>query len=345
MTTLVTGANGFVGSHVSRLLVARGDRVRAFVRPDSRLTAIDGLPVEICRGDLRDPKSIAAALHGVRRIFHVAADYRLWARDPRTIYDTNVVGTRNLLDACRRVDLDRLVYTSSVATIVGAHGSPLPDESARRSIDEMIGHYKRSKFIAEQEALAAARDGLPVIVVNPTTPVGAGDWKPTPTGRMIVDFLRGRMFAYVETGLNLVSVHDVAAGHLAAAERGRTGERYILGGRNMRLKEIFDVLAAITGRPAPRLRLPHAVAMAIGAGSEVGARVLRREPVVPLESVRMARHYMLVSSTKAARELGFAAGSIEAALEEAVRWYIDRGYAPEPRRRVSPPPTVPQQTA
>jgi dihydroflavonol-4-reductase len=345
MTTLVTGANGFIGSHVCRLLVARGDRVRAFVRPESRLTAIDGLSVDICRGDLRDPSSLAAAVRGVHRIFHVAASYRLWARDPATIYDSNVIGTRNLLEACRRADIDRLIYTSSVATIVGGDGSALPDESTRRSIDEMIGHYKRSKFMAEQEVLAAAGDGLPVIVVNPTTPVGAGDWRPTPTGRIVVDFLRGRMVAYVETGLNLVPVHDVAAGHLAAAERGRIGERYILGGRTMRLKEIFDVLAAITGRPAPRVRLPHAVAMAIGAGSEAVARALGREPLVPLESVRMARHSMFVSSTKAARELGFAAGSIEAALEESVRWYSDRGYAPQPYRRVTPPPHLPQHTS
>jgi dihydroflavonol-4-reductase len=345
MTTLVTGANGFIGSHISRLLVAQRDRVRVFVRPHSRLTAIDGLPVEICRGDLRDPSSIVDALRGVRRIFHVAADYRLWARDPQTIYDTNVVGTRNLLEACHHMDLERLVYTSSVATIVGTSTDTLPDESTCRTLGEMVGHYKRSKFIAEQEVLAAARDGLPVVVVNPTTPVGPGDWKPTPTGRMIVDFLCGRMLAYVETGLNLVPVLDVAAGHLAAAERGVIGERYILGGSNMRLKEIFELLASITGRPAPRVRLPHAVAMAVGCGSELVARALHREPVVPLDGVRMARHYMFVNSSKAARELGFAAGSIDAALEESVRWYVDHRYAPEPRRRLTPRPPVPQQTA
>jgi dihydroflavonol-4-reductase len=327
MTTLVTGATGFLGSHISRLLVARGERVRVFVRPDSRLTAIDSLPVEIVRGDLRDPASIAAALRGVRRIFHVAADYRLWARDPRTIYDTNVVGTRNLLRACQRVDVDRLVYTSTVATIAGAHRVGLPDESTRRILDEMVGHYKRSKFIAEQEMLAAARDGLPVVVVNPTAPIGAGDWKPTPTGRIIVDFLRGRMPAYIETGLNLVPVQDVAAGHLAAAERGAPGERYILGGRNLRLKDIFRTLAAVTGRPAPRVRLPHAVAMAIAYGSELIARVSHGDPAVPVDAVRMARHHMFVSSPKAARELGFTAGSIDAALEESVRWYVDHGYA------------------
>jgi dihydroflavonol-4-reductase len=344
MITLVTGATGFIGSHVTRLLVARGERVRVFVRPESRAAAIDGLPVEVCRGDLRDPVSTASALRGVRRVFHVAADYRLWARNRQSIYDTNVGGTRNLLAACREIDLDRFVYTSSVATIAGDYRDALPDESTRRSLDEMVGDYKRSKFIAEQEVLLAARQGLPAVVVNPTTPVGAGDWKPTPTGRMIVDFLRGRMLAYVETGLNLVPVQDVAAGHLAAAERGAVGQRYILGGRNMRLKEIFDALAAITGRAAPRLRLPHAVAMTIGFSSEVVARLLHREPAVPLDGVRMARHHMFASSSKAARELGFTIGSIEAALEESVRWYVDHGYAPAPRRRVAPPPPVPQQT-
>jgi dihydroflavonol-4-reductase len=329
MTTLVTGATGFIGSHLTRLLVEQGSRVRALVRPTSHLEAIAGLPgnsVEIVRGDLRDTASVAAAVRGVDRVFHVAADYRLWASNPREIYDSNVIGTRNLLEACRASRVERVVYTSSVATIAVPRGGVLPNESTRAELDEMIGHYKRSKLLAEREVLAAAEAGLPVVVVNPTTPVGPGDWKPTPTGRMIVDFLRGRMFGYVDTGLNLVPVEDVAAGHLLAAERGQTGERYILGGSNKHLKEIFEALASITGRRAPRLRIPHAVALAFAHGSELVARLRRTEPTVPVDSVRMARHKMFVDGSKAQRELCFAAGSVDAALERAVRWYVEKGY-------------------
>lgn len=327
MTTLVTGATGFIGSHVARLLVEQGDAVRVLVRPTSRLDAIAGLPVETMTGDLLDAASLVPAVHGVSRVFHVAADYRLWSLDPRVIFQTNVAGTRNLIEACRAADLERFVYTSSVATIAVPRAGPLPDETTIAGVDEMIGEYKRSKLVAEQQVLQAAEDGLPIVVVNPTTPVGPGDWKPTPTGRIIVDFLRGRMPAFVDTGLNVVPVEDVAAGHLLAASRGRVGERYILGGRNLQLKEILHALAVITGRPAPRLRIPHAVATAVGYASELVARVGGGEPAVPLEAVRMARHPMFVDTTKAARELGFTAGSVEAALERAVRWYLERGYA------------------
>src|SRR5919198_5266342 len=245
MTTLVTGATGFIGSHLTRVLVERGCHVRALVRPASRLHALGGLSVEVVGGDLCDPASLVNAVRGVQRVFHVAADYRLWARDPRVLYDSNVEGTRHLLNACRGLDLDRFVYTSSVATLAVPRDQAPSDENTIARVDEMVGHYKRSKLLAEQAVLAAASDGLPAIVVNPTTPVGPGDWKPTPTGRMIVDFLRGRMVAYLETGLNLVPVEDVAEGHLLAAERGRVGERYILGGRNMTLKEIFEAIAAV----------------------------------------------------------------------------------------------------
>jgi dihydroflavonol-4-reductase len=329
LITLVTGATGFIGSHLTRLLVRRGCRVRVLVRPDSRLHAIDDLlPVDIARGDLRDPASLVAAVEGVRRVFHAAADYRLWARNPRDLYASNVEGTRHLLDACRHAGIDRFVYTSSVATIAVPRGGALPDEHTTAALGEMVGHYKRSKLLAEQEVLAAAAAGLPAIVVNPTTPVGPGDWKPTPTGRMIVDFLRGRMVAYLDTGLNLVPVEDVAAGHLLAAECGRAGGRYILGGRNMSLKEIFDALAAVSGRPAPRMRMPFAVALAAGYASEAFARIFHREPPVPLEGVRMARHKMFVDASKAQRELGFAPGSVEEALGRAVTWYLRHGYAP-----------------
>jgi len=340
MTTLVTGATGFVGQHLARLLVGRGQRVRVLVRPASqpaaagRLRALEGLAAERVECDLRDAASLAAALRDVCQVFHVAADYRLWARDPREIYESNVSGTRNLLEAARAAGVELFVYTSTVATIAVPRQGELPSESTQASLGEMIGHYKRSKFLAEQEALRAAADGLPVVIVNPTAPVGPGDWKPTPTGRIILDFLCGRMPAYVDTGLNVVPVEDVAAGHLLAAERGRVGERYILGGRNMTLKEILDALAAIAERPAPRLRLPHALALAAGYADHCVARLLGREPQIPLEGVRMARHKMWVDGSKATRELGFRAGSVEGALERAVRWYEANGYVKShvPRR-------------
>ena len=327
MTTLVTGASGFVGSHVARLLVKRGDEVRVLVRRTSQAGALDGIACERATGDLRDLASLRGVLRGVRRVFHVAADYRLWARDPAEIYASNVEGTRNLLNAAADAGVEQIVYTSTVATVaVPANNGALPDESTAAGIEQMVGHYKRSKFIAEREVLEQARQGLPVIVVNPTTPVGPGDWKPTPTGRIIVDFLNGRMPAYVDTGLNVVAVEDVAAGHLLAAERGKRGERYILGGRNMTLAEILTELAWITGRRAPRVRIPHGVAMAAACVDTAVCRVLRREPHIPLEGVRMARHRMFVSTEKAERELGFHAGPISAALERAVRWYKTYGY-------------------
>ena len=327
MRSLVTGASGFVGSHVAKMLIERGERVRVLVRPQSSLAALEGSPVEKIYGDLRNPESLTPAVEGVDRIFHVAADYRLGALDPREIYDANVAGTRNLLEAARRAGVQRIVVTSSVATIAVDRGEALPNEATDTRLEEMIGHYKRSKYLAEKEALKAADAGMPVVVVNPTTPVGPGDWKPTPTGRIIVDFLNGRMPAYVETGLNWVPVEDVARGHWFAAERGRVGERYILGGRNMLLKEILDILAQISGRPSPRVRLPHAVAMAAGYADHLFSRVLNRQPRIPLEGVRMSRHKMFVDCSKASDELGFKAGPVDAALERAVAWYAQNGYA------------------
>ncbi|MEJ2008043.1 MAG: NAD-dependent epimerase/dehydratase family protein [Acidobacteriota bacterium] len=326
MTSLVTGANGFVGSHVARMLVERGEKVHVLLRPQSSLRVLEGLPVEKVYGDLRDPQSLDRAVEGVERIFHVAADYRLGASNPQDIYDSNVTGTRNLLEAARRAGVKRIVVTSSVATIAVDRGSVLPNERTEARLEEMIGHYKRSKFMAEQEALRAANEGLPVVVVNPTTPVGPGDWKPTPTGRIIVDFLNGKIPAYVETGLNWVPVEDVADGHWMAAERGRVGERYILGGRNMLLKEVLDVLAGISGRRSPRVRLPHSVAMAAGYADQFFSRMLNRRPRIPLEGVRMARHKMFVDCSKAVLELGFRAGSVEAAIERAVTWYGQNHY-------------------
>ena len=337
MNILVTGATGFVGSHVARLLLARGDSVRVLVRASSDLRALDGMAVERVTGDLRDAASLSAALRGIQRVFHVAADYRLWARDPREIYESNVTGTRNLLAAARAAGVENFIYTSTVATIAVPREGTLPDETTAATLDEMIGHYKRSKFLAEQEALRAAAEGLPVVIVNPTAPVGPGDWKPTPTGKIIVDFLRGNMPAYLDTGLNVVPVEDCAAGHLLAAERGRSGERYILGGRNMTLKEILDALAGITGRPAPRFRLPNSVAMAAGLVENAFSRALGRVPQIPLEGVRMARHKMFVNGEKAIRELGYQPGPVEAALERAVHWYEANGYVRPraPHRAVS----------
>jgi dihydroflavonol-4-reductase len=325
MKTLVTGATGFLGSHVARQLAGRGEDVRVLVRPSSDARAIEGLEAERFVGDLRNAASLNRALEGVTRVFHVAADYRLWARNPREIYESNVTGTQNLLEAARRAGVEKFVYTSTVATIAVPRKGGLPDESTQSSVDEMIGHYKRSKFQAEQCALRAAEAGLPVVIVNPTTPVGPGDWKPTPTGKIIVDFLNGRMPGYVDTGLNFVPVEDCAAGHLLAAERGHFGERYILGGRNLTLKEVLDMLAAISGLRAPRWKFPHALAYVAACVDAGVSAVLGREPQIPLEGVRMARHKMFVDVSKATRELGFSHGPIEGALERAVQWYETNG--------------------
>src|ERR1700723_21908 len=326
MTTLVTGATGFVGSHVARQLVAAGEAVRVLVRARSNLAVLDGLQVEPVEGDLRDAASLESAMQGVRRVYHVAADYRLWTPKPAEIYESNVEGTRRLLAAAHRAGVQRIVYTSTVATIAVPRHGALPNEQTQATLEEMIGHYKLSKFLAEQVAIEAARGGVPVVIVNPTAPIGPGDWKPTPTGRIVLDFLHGKMPAYVDTGLNVAAVEDVAAGHLLAAEKGRIGGRYILGARNMTLKQILDALSAITGRPAPRVRLPHAIALAAGYADQWFSRLAGREPLIPVEGVKMSRHRMFVESDKAERELGYKPTSVEAALKRAVTWYQQHGY-------------------
>ena len=326
MTVLVTGASGFLGGKVALLLAERGECVRVLVRPASSRSNLEALRVDVATGDLRDAASLARAVENVHTVFHVAADYRLWPRNPGEIYESNVTGTRNLLEAARAAGVKRFVYTSTVATVAVPHGDALPSEATVATLDQMIGHYKRSKWLAEQEALKAAKSGMPVVIVNPTTPVGPGDSKPTPTGRTIVDFLNGRMPAYVETGLNWVPVEDAAAGHLLAAERGVVGERYILGGENLSLKQVLDLLAAVSGRPAPRVRLPHAFALAAGYADAAISRLLRREPRIPLEGVRMARHSMFVDASRARRELGFAPGPVSEALARAVAWFRANGY-------------------
>jgi len=326
MTTLVTGATGFVGSHVARQLVSAGQSVRVLVRTNSNLEALAGLHVEYFEGDLRDQQSLERAMYGIRSVFHVAADYRLWTPRPEELYEINVEGTRKLLAAAQHARVERIVYTSTVATIAVPRDGALPNEGTQATLDEMIGHYKRSKFLAERVAVEGVSAGLPVVIVNPTAPVGPWDWKPTPTGRIILDFLKGKMPAYVDTGLNVAPVEDIAAGHLLAAEKGRIGQRYILGGRNMTLKQILDALSAITGRPAPRLRLPHAVALAAGYADQWFSRIAGREPQIPVEGVKMSRHRMFVESNKAEHELGYKPTSVEAALERAVSWYQQHGY-------------------
>jgi dihydroflavonol-4-reductase len=324
VTTLITGATGFVGSHLVRQLVSRGDAVRVLVRPASPLGQLAGLDVEVVRGDLRDPVAVRTAVRGVQRLFHVGADYRLSVKDPTSVYETNVLGTHHIL-ASLDAGVERVVYTSTVATIAVPRDQ-LPDEQTEGSLDEMIGHYKRSKLMAERAVREAARQGAPIVIVNPTTPVGPGDWRPTPTGQVIVDFLGGRMPAYLQTGLNVVPVEDVARGHILAAERGRVGERYLIGGQNVTFKALLDMLAMVSGRSAPRLRLPWGAAMAIGVADQFVARLRGREPRIPLDGVRMARHSMWVNCTKAQQELGFVPGPIEGALHRAVDWYRQHGY-------------------
>jgi dihydroflavonol-4-reductase len=334
MTSLVTGATGFLGSHVARQLAARGERVRVLARPGNNRRALADLPIEIAEGDLRDPASLEKAVAGVSRVFHVAADYRLWARDPREIYESNFTGTRNLLQAARRAHVERFIYTSTVATIAVDRPSlknALPNETTETTVDEMIGHYKKSKWLAENEVRAAARDGMPAVIVMPTTPVGPGDWKPTPTGKIIVDFLTGKMPGYVRTGLNFVAVEDAAAGHLLVADKGKLGERYLIGAENLMLKQLLDILARISGLSAPRLRFPHALAL-MAAYFDTGISRLRgREPNIQIEGVRIAQHMMFVDCSKAQRELSFVPGPVAAALERAVRWYVDNGYVGESR--------------
>ena len=325
MTTLVTGAAGFLGSHVTRQLVARGETVRVLMRPSSSNRAISDLSLEYVTGDLRDKASLERALNRVDRVFHLAADYRLWAKHSRDIYDSNVGGTKNLLAAAMNAGIDKLIYTSTVATIA-VDRPQLPNESTDAKLEEMVGHYKRSKWMAEREVLQAARDGFPVIIAMPTTPVGPWDWKPTPTGKIILDFLNGKMPGYVETGLNFVGVEECAAGHLLAAERGKIGERYLLGAENLTLKALLDMLAGITGLRAPSMKIPHGVALGVAYVESAFSRLIGKEPQIPVEGVKIAQHKMFVDCSRAQRELGFQPGPVAAALERAVRWYRANGY-------------------
>jgi dihydroflavonol-4-reductase len=324
---LVTGGNGFVGCHVVRTLLTRGDQVRVLARENSDLSALASLPIELARGDLRDFDSVARAVNGCSQVYHVAADYRLWLTDPAPMYATNVDGTRHVIRAAVEAGVSRIVHTSTVGALGIPHGG-VGREDTPSSLADMPGHYKRSKFMAEQAAVEAARAGAPVVIVNPSTPIGALDFKPTPTGRIIADFLNRRMPAYVDTGLNIVDVEDVARGHLLAAERGRIGEKYILGGENLTLKEFLERLALMSGLSAPKVRIPYAVAFGFALGAEAVARtVTRRAPRASLTEVRMARKRMFFDSSKARAELGYSPGPIDAAISSAIEFFKSRGTA------------------
>lgn len=335
MKAFVTGATGFVGSHVARALAAEGADLRLLIRPSSRTENIADLRAEVAVGDLCHPESLQRAIEGCDVAFHVAADYRLWVRDPQQMYKANVEGTRAVIQAAQATGVRRVVYCSSVATMGFTDTGQIVDESTPVSLAEMIGHYKRSKFMAEQIALEAGRNGANVVVVNPTTPIGERDIKPTPTGRIVVDFLRRKFPAYVDTGLNLADVKEVARGHLLALEKARPGERYILGGENLTLKQILDKLSALTGLPSPTMKVPHGVAMGFAALDQFFTGILMgKEPRATIDAVKMGRKKMYASSAKAERELGYRVLPVEDALRRAIEWFRTNHYI-EPARELA----------
>ena len=328
MKAFVTGATGFLGAHVARVLAEQGADLRLLVRSTSDLRNIEGLKADRVTGDLRSAPSLEKAISGCDVVFHVAADYRLWVKDPEQMYRANVEGTRALLEAARKNGLRRVVYTSSVATIGFTSNGTVADEGSPVELADMIGHYKRSKFMAEQVAMEAGRAGQDVVIVNPSTPIGEMDIKPTPTGRIVVDFLKKKFPAYVDTGLNLVDATECARGHVLALEKGRRGERYILGGENLTLKQILDKLAAITGLPSPRVKVPYFMALATGVVDElVTGRLRGKEPRATIDAVRMGQKKMFVSSAKAEHELGWSIVPVDGALRRATAWFRAKGYA------------------
>jgi len=329
MKLFLTGATGFVGSHVARAAAAQGADLRLLVRKSSNLAGIEGIAAELVTGDLARPRELSSALSGCNAVLHVAADYRLWVRNPDAMYAANVGGTAELLRLAREAGVPRFVYTSSVATMGFRSDGSVANENSPVAIAAMVGHYKRSKFLAEQEAIRAAQLGQQVVILNPTTPIGTGDSKPTPTGRIVVDFLNRKFPAYVDTGLNLVDVEEIARVHLAALTLGRFGERYILGGENLTLKQILDRMAAITGLPSPSVRVPHRVAMAFAFFDEnFNGRLRGREPRATVEAVRMGKKKMFASSAKAEAELGFRVLPVDHALRSAIEWFRAHGFAP-----------------
>ena len=322
MKTFVTGATGFVGSALARKLIARGDEVVVLARKQSDCHNIEGLKATVAYGDLTDRDSLIRAMNGCKRVYHAAAEYSLWVRDKDLMYAVNVEGTRNIMSAAMEKGVERVVYTSTVGAL-GNPGNGTPGtENTPVTFADMVGDYKKSKFLAELVALEFAAKGLPVVVVNPSTPIGANDVKPTPTGQIVLDFLRGKMVAYLDTGLNLIDVEDVAEGHILAMEKGRFGEKYILGNRNMMLKEIFEVLSTLTGRPAPKVRLPYSFVYPIAVVSTLVAdHITHKPPLAPIDAVKMAKKIMFFDQSKAVRELGLPQHPVEGALKRAVEWF------------------------
>jgi dihydroflavonol-4-reductase len=324
-TVLVTGASGFVGSAVARALAARGDRVRVLMRASSPRINIEGMDVEVAEGDMRDAASMRRAMNGVRFLFHVAADYRLWARDPEEIVRNNLEGTRAVMEAARDTGVERIVYTSSVASLKPLHGVPV-DETSRHTEQTVIGAYKKSKLVAERLVERMAGEGLAVVIVSPSTPIGPRDVKPTPTGRIIVQAANGGIPAFVDTGLNLVHVDDVATGHLLALAKGKTGESYILGGEDVRLKDMLGIIAPLAGRKPPKVQLPRGPLYPLAVGAEFVARFTGKEPMLTVDALNMSKYHMFFSSEKARRELGFTARPYARALEDAVTWFREARY-------------------
>jgi len=327
MKALLTGATGFVGGAVARALVNRGIEVRVMARAGADLQNLKGLTVERVEGDLLDQASLRRALTGCRQLYHIAAHYALWAKDPSIFYNVNVTGTKTLLEAARDVGTERIVYCSTIGAIGIPPEGGLGTEETPVVFEQMAGHYKRSKYLAEQEVLKLAKAGLPVVIVNPSAPVGIGDVKPTPTGQVIVDFMKGRMPAYIETGMNIVDVDDVATGHLLAMEKGRIGERYILGSANLMLREVLEILSRLSGVKAPTIKLPRLAILPLAYLNQWMANLTGQPPRIPLEGVKMAKYKMHYDCSKAIRELGFPQTPADVALEKAVRWFRDHGYA------------------
>ncbi|TKS59287.1 MAG: NAD-dependent dehydratase [Nitrospira sp.] len=327
MKALVTGATGFVGAAVVRALIKTGVDMRVLARRDSDFTNLQQFKIDGVYGDLRDKESLRKALAGCQHLYHVAAHYALWARDPSIFYDVNVTGTKNLMEAAREVGTERIVYCSTIGAIGLPPDGGLGTENTPVSLSQMAGHYKRSKYLAEQEVVKLAKEGLPVVIVNPSAPVGEGDVKPTPTGQVIVDFMKGRMPAYIETGMNIVDVDDVAVGHLLAMQKGRIGERYILGNKNLMLREVFEILSGLTGVKAPSIKLPRLAILPLAYLNQWLSNMTGQPPRIPLEGVKMAKYKMHYDCGKAIRELGIPQTPPEVSLEKAVRWFRDHGYA------------------
>jgi dihydroflavonol-4-reductase len=326
MKVLVTGATGFIGFHVAKLLKENGFQVCAFVREGSDTSDLKAIDIEMISGDVRDLSSLQRALKDCQQLYHLAADYRIWVNNPRTMYEINIQGTRNAMDAALQAKIEKVVYTSTVGALAACSNGRPSDENTPVSINDMVGHYKRSKFIAEKEVLGFIEKGAPVVIVNPTTPIGAMDKKPTPTGKIIVDFLNGKIPAYLDTGLNFVDVEDVASGHLLAAKHGMIGQRYILGNKNISLRDFFEHLAIISGRKPPKVRLPYLPVLLAAYLDETLSRITGRYPRIPLTGVRMARKYMYFDCSKAVRELNMPQTPIEVAIEKAINWFRERGH-------------------